>query len=608
MEPILRYGRTGMFDRLKSIKTRFLLIIVLTVLAFLGIMLVMSYSTLKEAALRNAEELSRTVIDQADMRIDSFFKEIRRLAVSMAGFPSFYEVRPEDMRPVVLSAVEARKDYLRSIYLGTKDGRMFEWGLGEGFDNCEAILDPDYDPRQRPWYRQALDAGEFHISEPYEYASVRALGITGAVPVYDEEGLFVGVLGIDIMLEDLKKIVDSLKLGMNEGIILLNRDNEMIINQFNGSGHSSYPALEKFDLFDVAKLDDCQRGHVISPEGHGNKYYVQCTRNSMTGWKLLIALPYASVMSHTVHSIELIAFIDILLMLLLLVFLSYQSSSVIINPLQETISVLDRLESGESDARLDSGRPDEFGILARKFNRLIDLVRANSRDLENKVRERTEKLVALQKENIRLRIIEEKERIYGYLHDSLGARLTNIFISNNVARSAASRDQKTLEDMFDRIGKNTEQAISDLKEILHSSEDDKRRIIDFTRLIKVNIMNSLDLKGIKLFPEIDTSDELNSLSREVRFEIEKILQELVNNVLKHSGANRVDLKLEVQDGYVVLEFRDNGCGGAGESVGSDSFGLRNIRKRIQSLGGTFYLHSPRGEGTCLKISIPAARR
>jgi len=570
-------------------------------------MLVMSYSTLKEAALRNADELSRTVIDQTNMRIDSFFGEIQRLAVSMAEFPVFYEIRPEEMRPVVLAAVKARKDYLRSIYLGTSDGKMYEWGLGEGFADYEAVLDPGYDPRQRPWYRQTLGAGEFHISEPYEYASVKALGITGAIPVYDKKGLFVGVLGIDIMLEDLKSIVDSLKLGMNERIILLNKDEEIIINQFNGS-EQSYPSLEKFDLFDVTKLDDRQRGHVIFPEGHGEKYYVQSRRNSMTGWKLVIALPYTSVMSHTVRSIELIAFFDILLMLLLLVFLSYQSNHVIINPLQETISVLDRLESGESEARLDSGRPDEFGILAIKFNRLIDLVRANSRELEDKVRERTEKLVALQKENIRLRIIEEKERIYGYLHDSLGARLTNIFISNNVARSAASKDRKTLEDMFDRIEKNTEQAISDLKEILHSSEDDKRRIIDFKRLIKVNIMNSLDLKGIKLFPEIDTSDELNNLSREVRFEIEKILQELVNNVLKHSGANRVDLKLEVQDGNVVLEFRDNGCGGAGESVGSDSFGLRNIRKRIQSFGGTFYLHSPRGEGTCLKICIPAARR
>lgn len=596
-----------MFDRLKSIKVRFLLIIFVTVLAFLLLMLVMSYSTLKELALKSAEELSRTVIEQTDMRIDSFFEEIRRLALSVSGFPAFYHVRPNEMRPIVLSVVESRKDHLRSIYLGTDDGRMYEWGVGEGFVDNEAVLDPDYDPRSRPWYREAVDAEDFLISEPYEYASIKALGITGAIKVHDERGQFVGVLGIDIMLEDLKKIIDSLSLGMDERIILLNKDNRVIISQFNGQ-KDRVRGLRDFKLFDVSMLENCEKGHVISPESQSGRYYVQCTTNSMTGWKLVLALPYDAVMSYTVHSIELIAFIDILLMLLMLVVLAYQSNHMIINPLQETILVMDRLESGESNARLDGSRSDEFGNLARKFNRLIYLVRENSRELENKVKERTEKLVALQKENIRLRIIEEKERIYGYLHDSLGARLTNIFISNNVARSAASKDPEVLEDMFDRIENNAEQAILDLKDILHTSEDERRRIIDFTRMIKVNIMNSLELKGITLYSEILTPEELNSLSREIRFEIEKILQELVNNVLKHSKADRVDLSLEVREGRVVLDFRDNGTGGAQEKEGCDSFGLRNIRKRMQNLGGDLYINSPPGGGTGIKVTVPVTRR
>src|SRR6056297_27399 len=596
-----------MYRNFRSIKTRFILTIFATVFFFLAAMLIMSYSTLKQSALRNAEELSHTVLMQTDMRIDSFFEEVEDLAVSLSGYPSFYNVRPREMKPIILSTVNARSDHIRAIYLGTTDGKMYEWGIGEGFIDNSPILEPGYDPRERPWYTKATDSGEFIISEPYKYASVEAMGITGAIPVYSRNGIFVGVLGIDIMLDDLELMMKELDLGWDGRLILLNRNNRMIINQFNGDDIKTL-GMKKFELFDEGKIDECRSGAIISPRGYDEKFYVECKENRMTGWKLMTALPLGAIMAHTIDSIEFIAFIDVLLMLLLMVVLSYLSNSMMINPLEDTINVIRRLEAGEGNARLEESRSDEFGILARQFNRLIDTVRDNSRSLEEKVQERTRELLNLQKENIRLRIIEEKERIYGYLHDSLGARLTNIFISNSVARTAAEKDPATLQDMLSRIESNTEQAIEDLREILHTSETDKRRIIDFTRLVRANILKNLELRNIRLHTSASSPEELNNLGRGIRFEIEKILQELVNNVLKHSGADRVDLVLEVRGPLVFLKFSDNGCGGAKEDMAGASFGLSNIRKRVKNLGGLFSLISPPGEGTTVEISIPTGEK
>lgn len=141
----------------------------------------------------------------------------------------------------------------------------------------------------------------------------------------------------------------------------------------------------------------------------------------------------------------------------------------IIHPLRGAIEVIEAAGKGDAIIRMPEDRKDEFGILAREFNRLIETVRDYQKELEDKVKERTQKIIELQKENLRLRLIEEKERIYGYLHDSLGARLTNINISNAVAQKVMDKDKKILKDMLQRIETNTRLAISDLQEILKGS-------------------------------------------------------------------------------------------------------------------------------------------
>lgn len=136
------------------------------------------------------------------------------------------------------------------------------------------------------------------------------------------------------------------------------------------------------------------------------------------------------------------------------------------------MSRLQRREKGDKYARIPSGQKAfEFKLIARLFNRLADISDETSQELETRVAKRTQEVVDLQQENTRLRIIEEKERLYGNLHDSLGARLTGINISNNVAKTALARNEIELAArMHDRIGQNTAQGIKDLKELLITNE------------------------------------------------------------------------------------------------------------------------------------------
>ncbi|HDQ14737.1 MAG TPA: HAMP domain-containing protein, partial [Sediminispirochaeta sp.] len=423
---------------------------------------------------------------------------------------------------------------------------------------------------------------------------------------------FVGVLGLDIMLSDLKTMVEEMNVQKNGRVILLNKENQVIVNQFDDNGaEDDGVELKSFDLFDP-KIGAGEKEDFLVTLDDGRQYYISETENHRTGWKLFIALPYEEVMAKATESIRYVIFIDMLLMLLLSVVIGFLSNVIIIHPLETMVGVMKRLEHGDFSARARLEKNDEFGIMAEQFNRLIEIVHDYRMRLEEKVRRRTEENAALQQENLRLRIIEEKERIYGYLHDSLGARLTNIFISTNVAQSAVGKDAEVLQNMLAQIERNTQSGIEDLKEILNSSQNEERKMIDFPKVLEHNIGERLRLKQIELEFTVRNPEIINDLERERRFEIEKILQELVSNVLKHSGAARVRLSLQAEEGGVRIFFEDDGVGlGADlrELVSqSPSFGLKNMKQRIQNYGGSFEIFSGEKEeppfGVRVVIFVP----
>jgi signal transduction histidine kinase len=82
-----------------------------------------------------------------------------------------------------------------------------------------------------------------------------------------------------------------------------------------------------------------------------------------------------------------------------------------------------------------------------------------------------------------------------------------------------------------------------------------------------------------------------------------VAAEALTNAAKHAGASRAWVTLERHDDLVRLRVSDNGVGGADPSTGS---GLTGIRDRVEALGGSLAVRSPRGEGTVLDVALPVA--
>lgn len=580
----------------KSVKTRLTLAVAIIVLFYTAILLVLTYGIMRDMAQRSSAELADTVLEEADTHITRFFRNMEETASALAGYSPVYEQDVPRMRELFLTNVWARRSYMRAMYLGTEEGRMYEWGYGEGFVDNAPVFAPGYDPRVRPWYRDALEADGFAVTDPYLYASIDDYGITCVLPVYHpESGKRVGVLGIDIMLDALQNLVEEFEISMGGRVLLIDRSGKPIINQYD---HSSAGEIPEF----ILGVDDASSGRFLAEAG-GVPHFFSFKKNPITGWMIFVGLPLPEIMASTYAGIRLSVALYFILMLLLLVTLEWSSNRMVIEPVEKMVRTIDSMRNGEGSARIDLPRDDEFGLLARSFNSLADQVEEYTWEMERKVRERTDRLQTLQQENLRLRIIEEKERIYGYLHDSLGSRLTNIFISNNVARSAAGVDESVLRDMHERIEENAQGGLEDLKEILSGSIEQSRTMIDFRLVLELQVRRRLELKQIH-FRFSGNIDELNMLPRRLAVEVEKMLQELVSNVLRHAEAENVQLTAEIAADRFCLAFRDDGHGFDLEYIGADTFGLLNMRSRIERCEGSLRIASRPGEGTEVQIEFP----
>jgi signal transduction histidine kinase/streptogramin lyase len=199
----------------------------------------------------------------------------------------------------------------------------------------------------------------------------------------------------------------------------------------------------------------------------------------------------------------------------------------------------------------------------------------------------------------------ERKRIAAELHDSLGQRLVVIknlaLISLNDATSNGGASPRLSE-----ISAEASQALSEVREISYNLRPYQLDRIGLTKAIEAIIKKASGATVITFTAEIDGID--NVLPRDLEINFYRIVQECVNNVVKHSQATAASVTVRCRPGGLLLTVRDNGKGfttGASDSNrASTGFGLIGIFERAQLLSGKPVIQSAPGQGTTVSIEIP----
>ncbi|MDR3460652.1 MAG: PAS domain S-box protein [Verrucomicrobiae bacterium] len=198
----------------------------------------------------------------------------------------------------------------------------------------------------------------------------------------------------------------------------------------------------------------------------------------------------------------------------------------------------------------------------------------------------------------------ERKRIAAELHDSLGQNL--LLIKNLAQMALRDRGPAPTHERLAGIDHLVAQCLAETRQIsrdLHSHQLDH---LGLKRALESMLENVASASAVQFQWKIDGVDDL--FSAEGAMNLYRIVQESLNNILKHSRAKtaRVDLERDVHE--VQLRIADDGCGFAPDRLAENKkgLGLKNIPERVRMLGGRLKVDSAPGGGTRLEVVIPIA--
>lgn len=200
----------------------------------------------------------------------------------------------------------------------------------------------------------------------------------------------------------------------------------------------------------------------------------------------------------------------------------------------------------------------------------------------------------------RLRL--EKDRIAQDLHDNIGSQLTSI----NLGLAQLSKEIELPQAKLKILNQNVHSTILELRNTIwaiHKDEVSLEELFDkinnlFWRIsqsskdINFEIAQSGQLKLIKL----NSAEAIN---------VFRIIQEAINNSLKHSMANKIVVSFEIKrKSQFTVTILDNGCGfDLEKTTRNEGYGLDSMRKRASQINGELFFKSKPNEGTSVQLTI-----
>jgi signal transduction histidine kinase len=199
----------------------------------------------------------------------------------------------------------------------------------------------------------------------------------------------------------------------------------------------------------------------------------------------------------------------------------------------------------------------------------------------------------------------ERKRIAAELHDSLGQNL--LIIKNRLYLAEKDADGQTRAAQLREISQTVSQTIDEVREISHNLRPYQLDRLGLTKAVH-SIVKKLAASGaLRIECDLANVDGLFGPEGEINFY--RIVQESLNNVLKHSDAAAARIVVGRANGKVTMHIEDDGKGFDHRKVVRDKehprgFGLTGLAERTRILGGNFECDSAPGQGTRLRFVIP----
>lgn len=403
---------------------------------------------------------------------------------------------------IALSDLSDDKLYKELIAITDKNSEILAAFVG--FDDKRYLsgdqlpVDKDYDPRERDWYKDAMEYDHPYVSIPYEDASSGQTVITVSTQIKKDDKT-IGVLGIDIFMKDIKELINGIKLYDTGFAYVIDSEGYIV----------SYKDYEPSE--ELSKIEDGSKADLVDPilEGEDKTFYsvedgVKRVNSKYdiigTDWTLVVSVPESEVMSDvqklSLFMIGLGAFFFVLILgLLLWIIKSITSPIAALGKDMEKLADYDFSEEVKAGISKNSGRKDEIGSISRGTEKVVERLR----DIVVNIREVSGHILNVSDE------IADNAKSTAKASDELTKAVDGISIGAMHQAEDMQRGTKAMQSMGEALRANEESMI-ELNQSSDGVYDAKEKGISAIKDL-INTTAKVEESALKVSEVIERTDE-----------------------------------------------------------------------------------------------------
>ena len=403
---------------------------------------------------------------------------------------------------IALSDLSDDKLYKELIAITDKNSEILAAFVG--FDDKRYLsgdqlpVDKDYDPRERDWYKDAMEYDHPYVSIPYEDASSGETVITVSTQIKKDDKT-IGVLGIDIYMKDIKELINGIKLYDTGFAYVIDSEGYIV----------SYKDYEPSE--ELSKIEDGSKADLVDPilEGEDKTFYsvedgVKRVNSKYdiigTDWTLVVSVPESEVMSDvqklSLFMIGLGAFFFVLILgLLLWIIKSITSPIAALGKDMEKLADYDFSEEVKAGISKNSGRKDEIGSISRGTEKVVERLR----DIVLNIREVSGHIHDVSDE------IADNAKSTAKASDELTKAVDGISIGAMHQAEDMQRGTKAMQSMGEALRAN-EESMVELNQSSDGVYDAKEKGISAIKDL-INTTAKVEESALKVSEVIERTDE-----------------------------------------------------------------------------------------------------